>query len=143
MKLTGKALIAALVCAGGVVMAAEATDPTVKAWQESMDAGAGHAKTLGDMAGAKAPFDAAAAQAAKDALVAEAAAIPGLFMTQASDPKSKAKPEIWTDWAGFEAKAKALGDAAAALDASSLEGVQAGMGAVGGACGDCHKAYRL
>ncbi len=143
MKFVTRALAIAAVCAAGAVMAAEATDPTVKAWQEQMDAGAGAAKALGDMAGGKAPFDATAASAAKDALVKEAAAIPALFKTQASDPKSKAKPEIWANWSDFESKAKGLSDAAAALDATSLEGVQAGMEAVGGACGACHKAYKM
>jgi cytochrome c556 len=40
-------------------------------------------------------------------------------------------------------KADALGTAAAALDATTIEGVQAGMAGVGGACQDCHKEFRL
>ena len=141
MKTTTRVLALVIATAAGAVFAAEATDPTVKAWQELMDSNAGAAKTLGGMAAGKADFDAAAAAAAKDTLVANAKNITTVFKTQASDPKSKAKPEIWANWSDFEAKAKALEDAAAALDASSLDGVKAGMDAVGGACGACHKAY--
>lgn len=142
MKLSVRNLSTGLALVAGVAIAAEATDPTVKAWQEAMDANGMAAKTLGDMAGGKTAFDAAAAAAARDTLITNAAATPTLFKTQASDPKSKAKAEIWANWADFEGKAKALGDAASAMDASTVEGVQAGMGAVGGACVGCHKAYQ-
>ena len=55
---------------------------------------------------------------------------------------SRALPAIWTDMDDFMAKSKGLHDAAMALDASTLDGVRAGLGAVGGACGACHKVYR-
>ena len=142
MKSATRILTAVAMLAAGAVFAAEATDPTVKAWQELMDANAGAAKVLGGMAGGKAAFDPAAAAAARETLIADAKKIPELFKTQATDPKSAAKPEIWANWSDFEAKAKALEDAVTAMDASSLDGVKAGMDAVGGACGACHKAYR-
>ena len=143
MNLVTKTLVAGLVLVAGVAVAAEATDPTVKARQELMDVIGANTKTLGDMAGGKTAFDAAAAEAAKAAIVAAAAEIPAKFEAQASDPKSTAKPEIWTSWDDFLADGKALGDAAAALDATTLEGVQAGMGAVGGTCKDCHSEFRI
>ena len=65
------------------------------------------------------------------------------FMTQASDPASKASPDIWTNWDDFVAKANALSTAATALDVTSMETLQAGMAAVGGACKDCHTKYKL
>jgi cytochrome c556 len=142
MKTTTRILAFVLATAAGAVFAGEATDPTVKAWQDLMDANGGAMKTLGGMAAGKADFDAAAAGAAKDALVANAKKITEVFKTQASDPKSAAKPEIWANWSDFEAKAKALEDAATALDASSLDSLKAGMDAVGGTCGACHKAYK-
>lgn len=144
MKIAAKSVIIALVLSAGVAVAQEdATDPTVKAWEDLMKTQAGAAKTLGDMAGDKAAFDAAAAEAAKATLIQTSAEISAKFETQASDPASTAKPEIWTNWDDFVAKANALATAAAALDASSIDGVKAGMGAVGGACGDCHKTYRV
>nr|WP_277604929.1 cytochrome c [Fertoeibacter niger] len=131
-----------MICAGGVSLAADAVEPTVKARQELMGVVAMNTKVLGDMAGGKTAFDAAAAEAAKTALAAAAAEIPAKFEPQATDPATKAKPEIWTNWADFTAKGAALGTAATAVDATTLEGVQAGMGAIGETCKSCHSAYR-
>lgn len=136
------ALAAVLALTGTLAMAAEATDPTVKARQELMDMIGANTKILGDMAGDKAPFDAAKAAEAKAALATAAAQIPAKFEANVDDPKSEVLPAIWTDFADFTAKGKALEDAATALDVSSLDAVKAGMGAVGDGCGACHKAYR-
>lgn len=137
--------VAALVAlsAGAALAEAEASDPTVKARMELMATVGAATKTLGGMAGDKAPFDAAAAEAAKAALVAAAADIPAKFEANASDPASEAKAEIWTNWDDFVAKGAAMKTAAEALDASSLDGVKAGMGAIGGSCKACHSAYRM
>lgn len=143
MKLVTKTLVAGLMLVAGVAVAAEATDPTVKARQELMDTLGMSMKTLGEMAGGKATFDAAAAEAAKAAIVAAAADIPAKFEAQANDPKSTAKPEIWTNWDDFLGDAKKLGDAAAAMDATSVEGIGAGMGAMGATCKDCHSEFRI
>jgi cytochrome c556 len=142
MRFLTKSVLAVGMFAASVVIAAEATEPNAKARQELMDGIAGSAKVLGQMAKGEVAFDAAAAEAAKAALVAAAADIPAKFETQSEDPKSKAKAEIWTNWDDFVAKAGALKAAAEALDASTVEGIQSGMGAVGGSCGGCHKAYQ-
>jgi cytochrome c556 len=144
MRLINKTLALGLVLAGGMAVAQQqATDPTVIAWKNLMRANAGAAKVLGDMAGGKTAYDQAAAEAAKADLIADAKATPAAFQTQASDPASKAKPEIWTNWDDFVAKAGALAAAAEALDTSSVETIGAGMGAIGGACTACHRAYQL
>lgn len=136
------ALIAAL--AAPVAFAKEApTDPTVQARVAVMATIGKNTKVLGDMAGGKAPFDAAAAASAKEAILAATTEIAPKFEPQASDPNSEAKPEIWTNWADFVSKAEAAKTAATALDASSLDTVKAGMGALGGACKACHTDYRL
>ncbi|MEY4697915.1 MAG: hypothetical protein RIT14_2343 [Pseudomonadota bacterium] len=142
MRFPAKTLLACLTLGAGIAFAAEATDPTVKARQQLMDTIAMNTKVLGDMAGGKAAFDAAAADAAKTALAAAAADIATAFEPQASDPKSTAKPDIWANWDDYTKKAEALATAAAALDPASVEGVQAGMAAIGGACKDCHSTYR-
>lgn len=139
----GTFLLAGALVAASVTHAAEATDPTVKARQELMDTMGMQAKILGEMAGGKTPYDAAAAEAAKAALIAASADIGAKFETQAEDPKSAAKPEIWTNWDDFMAKATALNAAATAMDIASAETIGAGMGAVGGACGACHKVYQV
>ena len=143
MRLLTKTAAFALALVATVAIAAEATDPTVKARQELMGVIGMNTKVLGEMAGGKTAFDAAAAGAAKAALVAASADIGAKFELQATDPKSEAKPEIWTNWADYQAKATALNTAATALDATTVEGVQAGMAGVGGSCKACHSAYRL
>jgi len=144
MKLMTKSLIAGLVLVAGVAVAKEGVqDPTVKARMDLMGTIGMNVKVLGDMATDKVAFDAAAALAAQEALVAASADISAKFEPQATDPVAEAKPEIWTNWDDFVAKAGALNAAATALDPASLDGVKAGMGAVGGACRDCHTTYRM
>jgi cytochrome c556 len=142
MKLAAKTLVLGLALVAGAAIAAEATDPTVRERQVLMDTIGMNTGILGKMAGGETPFDAAAAEAAKAALATAAAEIPAKFEPQATDPKSTAKAEIWTNWDDYVAKANALKAAAEAVDATTLEGVQAGMGAIGGSCRDCHTAYR-
>jgi len=56
---------------------------------------------------------------------------------------SRAKPEIWTDMAGFDAKFEDMNTAALALvSAAGAAAVAAGMGALGGSCKACHENYR-
>ena len=97
---------------------------------------------LADLAGGKVAFDADAASQAKEALVVDSGKIAEAFKDPATDPVSEAKPEIWTSWDDFVAKAGALNAAAMAIDVSSAETIGAGMGAIGGACKDCHTSYR-
>lgn len=141
-KLTAVALGLSMI-AGLAIAEGTATDPLVIAQKNLMKSFGAASKTLGGMAGGKVAFDAAAATAAKAALADGAAKIAAVFEKAGSDPESDSKPEIWTNWDDFIAKGKALGDAAAALDATTLEGVQAGMAGVGGACKACHTAYRM
>lgn len=144
MKRVSSLIAVALIATGAAAFAeGEAADPTVKARMDLMKTIGMNTKVLGDMAGGKVAFDAAAAGTAQAALAAAAAGIPARFEPQASDPASEAKPEIWTGWDDFVAKAGALKTAAEALDPATLEGVQAGMAGVGGACKACHTAYRM
>lgn len=121
----------------------EAKNPAVKARREAMEAIGGATKVLGEMAGEKTAFDAAAAEAAKASMLAAIANVPTLFEANETDPVSEAKPEIWTNWDDFAKKAETLNAAVTAMDTASLDGVKAGMGAVGGACKDCHTSYRI
>ena len=142
MKFTTKILVLSLIMAGGIAISADATDPVVKARQALMDANGGAMKVLGGMAADKMAFDAVAAEAARATLIADAANIGVVFKNNATDPASKAKPEIWTAWDDFTVKAGDLGTAAAALDTTSLDTLKAGMGAIGGTCKACHTAYK-
>jgi cytochrome c556 len=143
MKFATKTLILGLVMVGGIALAqSKATDPDVHARQTLMDGNGGAMGALGGMAKGEKEFDAAAAEAAKQTLIANAADIANKFKNNASDPESKAKAEIWANWEEFSGYADNLGKAAAALDASSLDGVKAGIGAIGGACKECHTEFK-
>ena len=144
MRIATKALATALTLFAGIAFAeTEATDPLVIAQQGLMKSFGGAAKALGGMASGDVAFDAAAAAAAKTTLVAGSADIHAKFETAGVDPATGAKPEIWTNWDDFVAKATALNTAATALDVASADGIKAGMGAIGGACKDCHTTYRM
>ena len=75
-----------------------------------------------------------------------AALMPQLFPAGSDKGKTKAKPEIWSDNAGFVKAAMALGDAGGKLAVLAKAGDAAGVAAqvklVGAACGACHKDYR-
>ncbi len=136
-------LIGAVVVAGAAYAKGDRTDPNAKARSDLMRDIGKNIGVLGDMAGGKAAYDAAAAETAKAALIADAGAIEAAFKDQGgADPASEAKPEIWANWDEFLADAKKLGDAAAAVDVASAESIGAGMGALGGACKDCHTEFR-
>jgi len=77
-----------------------------------------------------------------------ARSIPSLFpkgTEQGHD--TQAKPEIWSDSAGFEKAAQNMADAAAKLAQAAESGDKASFAAqfkeTGKACGECHRAYRV
>ena len=144
MKIVKAIVIGAVLMSGAAFAKGDRTDPNAKARSDLMRVVGKNTGILGDMAGGKAAYDAAAAEAAKAALVEAAGQIETAFKDQgAADPASEAKPEIWANWEDFLANAKVLGDAAAAMDVSSAETIGAGMGALGGACKDCHTDFRV
>ncbi len=111
----------------------------------------GFALLAGDFAGiravATAKGDVKTLENPGKAMARYAAIIPSLFPagTQAGS-NTKALPEIWSDSAGFQKAAAALGDAATQLakaaNAGDAAGVDAAIKAVGDACGACHRTYR-
>jgi cytochrome c556 len=143
--LTGAALVAAILPA---LAAAPAGGPSaeqvIAARQAAFDMSAA---TFGGMA--KAAKDGAAA---KDlgfqahGLAKWAHALPGLFPANSGSGNTKAKPEVWSDAAGF---AKAAANYAAASDklaqlseANDTAGFTAQIGEVKKACDACHQDYR-
>jgi cytochrome c556 len=143
MKLIKAFAIGAVLAAGAAFAQEDPTDPNAIARSELMKTVGMNTGILGNMASGKEPFDAAKAEGAKAALIDAAAKIEATFMEQGgADPVSEAKPEIWANWEDFLVKAKAMGDAAGAVDVASAETIGAGMGAIGGTCKDCHTSYR-
>ncbi|MEK9968978.1 MAG: cytochrome c [Ferrovibrio sp.] len=89
---------------------------------------------------------ASAAVAPAEAIAQQAGRQLQHFPAGSDKGNTKAKPEIWANMAQFEgymkdaeAKATAL---AAAAKSGDMAAVKAGFGALGGACGTCHKAFR-
>lgn len=117
-------------------------DPVVKARMHAMGTAGQATKVLGDMAKGSIAFDADKAAEAKALLIQVARDLPETFKENASDPVSEARPTIWDDFADFTIRAEIMETTATALDTSSAASIGAGMRALGGSCGGCHKAYR-
>ncbi len=103
---------------------------------------------LGAMAQDKMPYDAAVASAAAANLAALANMDQSNYWVEGSDIAAaggRAKAEIWSDRAGFDAEVEKLAAATinlAAVAGDGLDAMKAGFGPVGASCGSCHKAYR-
>lgn len=100
-------------------------------------------KVLGEMAKGAQPFDTQQADRARGALIVASNQVIARFEAEENDPKSEALPTIWSDWAGFNASAEDMAQAAESLDTSTLDGLRAGIGALGKSCGSCHESYRI
>ncbi len=124
----------------------------VEARQKAMKAIGGHMKAIGEFLKAgKGTAEEAAAHA--DSIQALSSKIPGLFEVEAVQAdgatvgKNRAKPEIWSDWAGFETASSNLGKEAgvmaAVLRGGDADAYGAAMETFGGnGCGACHKKFR-
>ena len=68
-----------------------------------------------------------------------------LFQEDTSE-RTRSKPQIWSDWDGFAARARDMETAAATLaDATAGDdrgAIDSAIDAVGKTCGGCHKPYR-
>ncbi|MES2058711.1 MAG: cytochrome c [Pseudomonadota bacterium] len=75
-----------------------------------------------------------------------AKALPGMFPPGSNVAPTEALPNVWTDRAGFDAKAAAYAEAAGKLAALAKAGDKPGFaaqwGEVGKTCGGCHDTYR-
>jgi cytochrome c556 len=147
MNRTSKFLIAAALLGAGTVAALAAADDTVKARQACMKSQGGFMGVAVPMVKGEKPYDRAAldtAWTAIDGACANWASFWAAGMEKGETVKSYAKPEIWTDTAGFEAAGGASYQAMTALKATTDEaGFKAAFGAVGAACKGCHDKFRL
>jgi cytochrome c556 len=92
------------------------------------------------------PYDAAAIKA-NVALVKTLSTLPWGAFGPGTQGKSAAKPEVWSDAAGFKgAQTKfegAVVKLSAAADSGDLDKLRAAFGDVGASCKACHDAYRV
>lgn len=140
---------AALAILAGTASAGD-FDNQIAARQSQMKLYAFNIGQLGAMAKGEMPYDAAVASGAADNL----AKLSSLDASQmwpggsdnGSNPKSYAKPDIWSNFPDVMAKSKAMGEAVAAMQGAAgkdLESLRGAIGALGGSCQSCHKAYRV
>jgi len=152
MKFTRTALlgVAAAAIAGSVAFAAghANVEGAVKARQGHMQGYAFNLGVLGKMAKGEVDYDAEAAQRAADTLLALASIntqdywAPGSAAGEAEGSRTLAA--MWDNIPDAIAKSGDLQKAAMTMaeSAGSIDGVRAAIGAVGGSCSACHKAYR-
>ncbi|MFY0693224.1 MAG: cytochrome c [Paracoccaceae bacterium] len=119
-------------------------NPAVKARMDVMSAIAGNMKTLGMMVKGATPYDVTTAQGAAQDLARNSAQVIALFEAQESDPKSEARPEIWTNWPDFRDKTDAMTQAARSLAQITDEAAfKAAFSDLGRTCTACHEPYRI
>src|SRR5262245_29043931 len=135
------ALAFGLAVTGGALRAA--SDPAHDR-HERMEAVGDAFKPLRAMATKEAPFDAATVKKNAATILENLKAAHELFPPGSGGGESRAKPEVWSDRAGFDKGMKAGQEAAAALAAVADEAAfPAAMKALGGTCKGCHDKYRL
>ena len=105
-----------------------------------------HFGRIGAMASGKAPFDAAAA-AANAEIVATMSKLPYAgFIDGTSSGETRAKPEIWTERAKFDAAASKMQEEVAKLNVAAKTGnfdqIKLAFGAAGQSCKACHDNYQ-
>ncbi|WP_241482667.1 c-type cytochrome [Leisingera sp. ANG-M7] len=93
------------------------------------------------MAG-RAVFDQGKARAARRQLIKSTSSIRKQFRKHRMDPRSHARPQIWTSWDDFEARAKSAEIAARALSARSLPALRRTLPGLMQGCLSCHETYR-
>lgn len=143
---TGKRLIWVACCIGLASTAlahSGVKNAAVKARMDLMGEIKDATAVLGSMAQGKAAFDAGRAAQARAELEALSGRVAEAFSARESDPKSEAQPVIWSDWAGFEAKADVMLRSVTAMRTDTLEALRADMPKLGASCGGCHKLYRI
>lgn len=143
MKKTIALLTVAILVAAGVARA-EGLDP-IEVRQTGLDL------LAGDFSGIKAVItakgDMKTLENPAKAIQRWAMVMPTLFPKGSeTGHNTKALPEIWSDSAGFQKAAAALGDAAGKLAVAARAGdadaVATEFKAVGDACGACHRSFR-
>jgi cytochrome c556 len=122
-------------------------EQAIKYRQSVMALQGAHFGRLGAMVNGRVPFDAGAAQANAD-LVLTLSKLPFAAFGEGTDKAAptRAKPEIWTNRADFDAKAKTYQDEVVKLQAvaktGNLEQTKAAFNAVGDTCKGCHDKYQ-
>jgi cytochrome c556 len=131
------------IAVAGAWGAAFAADPANQR-HEAMEMVQESFKPLRAIAVKEAPFDAAVVKKNASMILEKLKEAHGLFPEGSGGGESRAKPEIWTDRAGFDQAMKDAQAAATAMAAVTAEADYVpAMKALGGSCKACHDKYRL
>lgn len=146
-KLSIAAALVALVAATTITPSAIAQDDPIAERKEAMKVMGGAMRTLVPMARGQADYDAEAALAAF-VRMNDAAQNYGELFPEGSETggDTRARPEIWTDRAGFDQAVDDFKvDLAAAVDAAPADAATFGpvFGAVAQNCGACHERFQV
>lgn len=148
MKRLLVALVATLGALASLPAAAQFQKPedAIKYRKAAFTVMAAHFGRIGAMASGRAPFDAAAAAANAD-IVASMSKLPYAgFGEGTGSGDTRAKPEIWTDRAKFDAAASKMQEEVAKLNVAAKSGnldqIKVAFGAAGQSCKACHDNYR-
>ncbi len=150
MRFISVSLVAALAAGVAVAQATpEELAAAVEARHNHMKSYAGALGMLGKMAKGEVAYDAAAATDAATKLVELSSLdqsgfwLPGTEAGAIAD--SEALPALFENLDDYAKRTAALNAAAVAMQAAAgtdLAALQAAMGPLGGACGNCHETYR-
>ncbi len=120
-------------------------EDAIKYRQSAMFVMGNHMGRLGAMVQGRVPFDAAQAAANADVLLVMSRLPFAGFAEGTTAANSKAKPEIWTERAKFDAGAQRMQEAMVKLNeaakSANLDQIKAAFGPVGQSCKSCHDAY--
>ncbi len=121
-----------------------AADSPAQQRHEAMETVQESFKPLRAIAVKEAPFDAAVVKRNATTILEKLKEAHGLFPEGSGGGDSRAKPEIWTDRAGFDQAMKDAQAAATAMAAVTDEASYVpAMKTLGGSCKNCHDKYRL
>lgn len=95
----------------------------------------------GMMAG-RSIFDQGKARSARRQLIKSTSSIRKHFRKHRMDPRSNARPQIWTAWEDFQARADTAETAARDLSTRSLPALRRTLPGLMQSCLSCHETYR-
>lgn len=131
----------------GVGLAYAAADDAIKGRQACMKSHGAELKVMVPIMKGEMPYDKAAIDAALAATAtacADWAKFWGADTQKGETLKTRAKPEIWTDAAGFEAAGTAWYNASEALKVTADDaGFKTAFAEYGKTCQGCHEKFRL
>lgn len=145
-RLTGMGLIAGSLLLAWQVSAhedaAKLPEGPIRDRHELMEEIGDHAKKIG---GALKQGTTEGVAEEADAISAKAMKVDALFPKDSTHPKSRAKPEIWKNWAEFERLSDALEKDSAALAQTARDGgdVRAAGNKMFESCKSCHDQFRV